>query len=126
MYQKRSQYGYSSPTYQFIVGTSILFKKIGNGLGRFIDKVDNKAQYTYTRICVEVDLEAGLLEAVNLTVGAWHHYQKLAYEQLPFKCKNFHEHGHFLRNCPKAQLEDKEGGEGWQKVKKGKAGPKTS
>ena len=41
---------------------------IGNGLGRFIDKADNKGHYTYARICLEVDLEAGLPKAVKLTV----------------------------------------------------------
>ena len=55
-------------------------QKIGNRLGRFIDIADNKGQYTCTRICVEVDLEAGLPEAVKLTIGSWQHYQKLDYE----------------------------------------------
>jgi hypothetical protein len=87
-------------------------QKIGNGLGRFIDKADNKAQYSCARICVEVDLEAGLPEAVKLTVGSWYHYQKFDYEQLSFKCKNCHEHGHFQRNCPKAQPAEKEDAEG--------------
>jgi hypothetical protein len=73
------------------------------------------------RICVEVDLEAGLPEAVKLKVGAWQHYQKLDYEQLPFKCRSCHEYGHFQRNCPKAQSADKTDGEGWQQPKKSKA-----
>jgi hypothetical protein len=67
---------------------------------------------------VEVDLEVRLLEVVKLTVGAWHHFQKLDYEQLSFKCRSFHEYGHFQRNCPKAQSSDKEKGEGWKHVKK--------
>lgn len=71
-------------------------------------------------------MEFGLPEAVKLMVGAWHHYQKLDYEQLPFKCRNCHEHGHFQRNYAKAQLEDKEEGEGWQKVKEGKTAMKPS
>ena len=87
-------------------------KKIGNRLGRFVDKANNKAQYTCARICVEFNLEVGLLEAVKLKVGDWHHFQKLDYEQLPFKCRNCHEHGHFQRNYPKAQPEDKEEGQG--------------
>ena len=103
-----------------------LLQKIGNRLGRFIDIADNKGQYTYARICVEVDLEAGLPEAVKLMIGSWQHYQKLDYEQLPFKCRNCQEHGHFQRNYPKAHLDDKEDGEGWQKVKKSKAAPKLS
>ena len=46
-------------------------QNIGNILTRFIDIADNKGQYTCTRICVEVDLEAGLPEAVKLTIGSW-------------------------------------------------------
>jgi hypothetical protein len=95
-------------------------QRIGNGVGRFIDRADNKGQYTCARICVEVDLEAGLPEAVKLTVGTWTHYQKLDYEHLPFKCRNCQEHGHFQRHCPKMQTNGKEDAEGWQKVKKGK------
>lgn len=101
-------------------------QKIGNGLGRFIDKADHKGQYTCARICVEVDLEAGLPEAVKLTVGEWQHYQKLDYEQLPFKCRTCHEHGHFQRNCPKAPTGISVEDEGWKEIKKGKAVPKPS
>ena len=97
-------------------------EKVGNALGRYIDKAENKGQYTCARICVEVDLEAGLPEAVKLKVGSWHHYQKLDYEQLPFKFHHCHEHGHFQRNCPKIQIPEE--GEGWKKVKKGKTASK--
>ena len=93
-------------------------EKIGNALGKYIDKADNKGQYSCARICVEVDLDAGLPEAVKLKVGDWLYYQKLDYEQLPFKCRQCHEHCHFQRNCPKIQSPEE--GEGWQKVKKGK------
>ena len=71
-----------------------------------------------------MDLEAGLPEAVKLTVGSWTHYQKLDYEHLPFKCRNCQEHGHFQRYCPKLTAE-KEDAEGWQKVKKGKISSNT-
>ena len=99
-------------------------KRIGNGIGHFIDKADNKGQYSCARICVEVDLEAGLPEAVKLTVGSWTHYQKLDYEHLPFKCRNCQEHGHFQRYCPKLAA-GKEDAEGWQKAKKGKTSSNT-
>ena len=46
-------------------------QRIGNGIGRFIDKANNKGQYTCARIYVEVDLEAGLPEAVKLSVGSY-------------------------------------------------------
>jgi hypothetical protein len=70
---------------------------------------------------VEVDLEVGLPEAIKLKVGEWQHYQKLDYEQLPFKCRGCHEYGHFQRNCPKNPSKEKENGEGWQQPRKGKA-----
>lgn len=94
-------------------------QNIGNGLGRFIDKAENRGQYTCARIYVEVDLEAGLPEVVKLTVGDWHHFQKLDYEKLPFKCRIYHDHGHFQRNCPKSPSRDKAEEEGWKEIKKG-------
>jgi hypothetical protein len=42
---------------------------IGNGLRHYIDRADPKDQYSCARICVEVDLEIGLPEAVKLKVG---------------------------------------------------------
>lgn len=87
-------------------------KHIGNALGKYIDGANNKDQYDHARICVEVDLEVGLPEAIKLNVGSWSHIQKLDYEQLPFKCRECHEYGHFARNCPKKSLENKEREEG--------------
>jgi hypothetical protein len=84
---------------------------IGNGLGNYIDKADPKDQYSCARICVEVNLEVGLPEAVKLKVGEWKHFQKLDYEQLPFKCRGCHEYGHFQRNCPKDLSMEKDAGE---------------
>ena len=75
---------------------------------------------------MEVDLEAGLPEAIKITVGEWQHYQKLDYEQLPFKCRTCHEHRHFQQNCPKSQVGTKEDEEGWKEIKKGKAVPKPT
>jgi hypothetical protein len=46
---------------------------IGNALGRYIDQAVRKDQYSCARICVEVDLEVGLPEAINLTVVDWTH-----------------------------------------------------
>lgn len=43
---------------------------IGNALGKFIDRSNNKDQYDCTRICVEVDLEVGLPEAIKINVGS--------------------------------------------------------
>ena len=46
---------------------------IGNTLGKYIDIVDRKDQFFCARICVEVDMEIGLLEAIKLTVVDWSH-----------------------------------------------------
>ena len=62
-------------------------EEIGNKLGRFLDSAETKgAQFTCARICVEVNLEKGLPEAIKLTLGDWSHIQELDYEQIPFKC----------------------------------------
>jgi hypothetical protein len=101
-------------------------KHIGDALGKFIDRENNKDQYDCARICVEVDLEVGLPKAIKINVRSWSHIQKLDYEHLPFKCRGCHEYGHFARNCPKNSEEDKEKKEGWKKVKRSKANPKSS
>jgi len=78
-------------------------KDIGNKLGRFLESADPKGdQFTCARICVEVNLEKGLPEAIKLTLGDWSHIQELDYEQIPFKCLHCHAYGHFAKSCPKA------------------------
>jgi hypothetical protein len=79
---------------------------IGNKLGHFLDSVEPKGdQFTCARICVEVNLEKGLPEAINLSLGEWYHIQELDYEQIPFKCLWCHAYGHFAKCCPKASKE---------------------
>jgi hypothetical protein len=79
---------------------------IGNKLGRFLDSVEPKGdQFTCARICVEVNLEKGLPEAIKLSLGEWFHIQELDYEQIPFKCLRCHAYGHFAKSCPKASGE---------------------
>lgn len=76
---------------------------IGNKLGRFLDSVEPKGdQFTCARVCVEVNLEKGLPEAIQLSLGEWRHIQELDYEQIPFKCLRCHTYGHFAKCCPKA------------------------
>ena len=78
-------------------------QSIGNSLGRYIDKAEPKGPlFGCARICVEVDLEEGLLEGVNMFMDGWEFYQKVDYEQLPFKCRKCHEYEHFVKNCPKS------------------------
>jgi hypothetical protein len=44
-------------------------ESIGNTLRKYIDKADRKEQYSCARICMEVDLEVGLSEAIQLKVA---------------------------------------------------------
>jgi hypothetical protein len=81
---------------------------IGNTLGRYIDQAVRKDQYSCARICVEVDLEVGLPEAIKLMAADWTHIQELDYEQLPFKCRHCHGYGHFARHCKKKNVEESE------------------
>ena len=74
---------------------------IENTLGKYIDRVERKEQYSCARICVKVDLEIGFPEAIRINVADWSHIQELDYEQIPFKCRFCHEYGHFARNCKK-------------------------
>jgi len=78
-------------------------KDIGNKLGRFLESTEPKGNIFHcARICVEVNLEKGLPEAIKLTLGDWYHIQELDYEQIPFKCLHCHVYGHFAKSCPKA------------------------
>ena len=91
---------------------------IDNKLGKYIYKAHPKDNYSCARICVEVDMEAGLPEVVKLAVGEWHHYKKLDYEQLPFKFRHCHEYGHFQKSFPKNPIDiEKDQEEGWTQEK---------
>jgi hypothetical protein len=95
-------------------------KHIGDALGKFIDRANNNDQYDCARICVEVDLEVGLPEAIKIKVGSWTHVQVLDYEQLPFKCRKCHVYGHFARGCPNKGEAEKGKEDGWNQVKRSK------
>ena len=86
---------------------STSLEAIANKLGKYIDRAKRKDLFSCARICVEVDLETGLPEAINLTVAVWSHTQELDYEQIPFKCRFCHGYGHFARNCKKKGDEEK-------------------
>ena len=57
--------------------------------------------FSCARICVEVDLEKGLPEVINLLMDGWNHLQTMDYEQIPFKCKFYHEYRNFVKFFPK-------------------------
>ena len=84
-------------------------REIGNALGKYIDKSNPKEGFqAYARICVEVDLEIRLPEAIQLNLDSWFYLQEVYYKQLLFKRNIFHEYGHFARNYPKVPVENKE------------------
>jgi hypothetical protein len=95
-------------------------RSIGNTLGRYIDRAEPRdGMHACARICVEVDLEKGLPEAIQLTLDNWSFLQQVDYEQLPFKCRMCHEYGHFAKSCPKspAGAKGQEEQEQWQSQK---------
>jgi len=46
---------------------------------------------------VEVDLEKSLPKAINLCMDSWVQMQEVDYDQLPFKCKLYHEYWNFAK-----------------------------
>jgi hypothetical protein len=79
---------------------------IGNKLGRFLDRAEPRGdQFTCVRICIEVNLEKGLPDAIKLSLGEWSHIQELDYDHIPFKCLWCHAYGHFAKICPKTSEE---------------------
>ena len=95
-------------------------ESIGNKLGKYIGRADRKEQFSCARICVEVDLEIGLPEAIKLTIVEWSHIQEVDYEKIPFKCRLCHGYGHFPRNCKKKSEDEKviEKEDQWLQVQK--------
>lgn len=71
--------------------------------------------------CVEVDLEKGLPEAMQLVLDDWNHIQVVDYEQLHFKCKQGHEYVIFSKNCArnvKVEKGNQEKEDQWNQVKR--------
>jgi hypothetical protein len=61
-----------------------------------------EGMFSYAKICVEVNLDKGILETFLLTLDNWKHENLLDYKKLLLKCKVIHEYGHFAENCKKA------------------------
>lgn len=79
-------------------------RNIGNSLGKYIDRVElREGLQACAILCVEVDLEKGLPEAIQPNLDNRSYIQQVDYEQIPFKCKAYHEYGHFAKNCTQAK-----------------------
>ena len=77
---------------------------------------------SYARICVYMQLDRALLDAVSLLHDDYEWIQLLDYEHVPFHCRRCHAHGHLFRDYPlTAQTRsqdngDKEEADGFTKV----------
>jgi hypothetical protein len=81
-------------------------RSIGNTLARFIGHTEPwEGLQAFDQICVEVDQENGLLEAMQLTLDNWTYIHQVDNEQLPFKYKACHEYGHFAKNYTKIKFD---------------------
>lgn len=71
-------------------------------LGNYLDKLEPKVRsFSCERICVEFNLEQGLLKEINVTKYGCTCFQKLDYDQFPLKCNIFHEYGNFAKGYKK-------------------------
>ena len=103
-----------------------ILQDIGNTLGDFvkISEQTKQAKYiSYARLCVYLDISQHLPEAIELTHDDEDWVQAIDYEQLPFRCRRCHEHGHLFRDFPlnnppgkSAASSDSKDGEGFTKV----------
>jgi hypothetical protein len=60
-----------------------------------------KGRYTsYARIHIEMDVFGALPEAIRLEFRDEEWIQSIDYEQIPFRCRRFHEHGNLFIECP--------------------------
>ena len=54
-----------------------------------------------------MDLFGALPDEVILEVFDEEWVQTVDYEHIPFRCRRFHEHGNFLKDCPLRKVENK-------------------
>jgi hypothetical protein len=90
---------YSPPLDYWLSST---FEEIENKLGKYVktSEATLKGRYTsYARICIEMDVSGALPEAIILEFRDEEWIQSIDYEQIPFRCRICHEHGHLIREC---------------------------
>jgi len=59
--------------------------------------------YPCARICVEVDLEKGFPEAVQLSLDGWYFFDSIDHDKIPLKWHFCHELDHFVRKFPREE-----------------------
>lgn len=79
-------------------------------IGNYI-KTDTKCReervYTFSRICVEVDLSKGLPECIPLTHKQQKWTQHFDYENTAFRCRICRNTGHLQNTCPEAKRDNR-------------------
>ena len=91
---------YSLPTEHWLED---ILTDIGNLLGNFVKVSEQNRQISYTsyaRICIYLDISKDLPDGIDLTWEDEDCFRAIDYEQLPFRCRRCHEHGHLFRDCP--------------------------
>lgn len=79
-----------------------VFLAIGNTLRRYLAIDTSRREnglFTYGRLCVEIDINKGLSDQINLKFGDFHWTQSLDYENTAFLCRHCHQTGHLQSTC---------------------------
>lgn len=79
-----------------------ILEGIGNSIGSFIKIVEStkKGRYTsYPRICVYMNLASTIPDSVELEYHEDVWQQNLDYENIMFRCRRCHVHGHLAKKC---------------------------
>jgi len=87
-----------------------ILEAIGNKLGVFIKASDltSQGKYTaYARICVYLDISGPLPGHMELIHRGVHWKQTIDYENIPFRCRTYRQHGHLSYGCPVNQSQPK-------------------
>jgi len=106
----------------------VTLKHIGDRLRTFIKASEAMMQRRYTscaRICVEMDVSGALHEGMWLEFRDEDYYQAIDYEQIPFRCRRCHEHGHLVRECPLNKIGEEHKPKQVVKTKEAFTKPKT-
>jgi hypothetical protein len=74
---------------------------IGNFLEDFLEAAmtfEETKQRKVARILVNLNVREGIGEEVKLSWGSCTHTQSLDYENVPFRCRRFHQYGNLVMN----------------------------